>query len=187
MTQTAQTTVSSINRALSLAPAKSAVQRELVGWAWLAVGALAVAGVFALLLALSRIPGMEKTPFWPIDFFYKGLVIHVVFSLVIWLQGVFAFLISAATLRLAGEDVRAAPLGRIGQGLVLVAFPLLFAPAFLEATQPELTNYTLGSWRWRWGCSRRSSAFSSICPVGSHPRRRSRSRWGSAASSTFWR
>src|SRR5580700_7172611 len=140
MTQTAQT-VTSLNRARSAAGARSAVQHELIGWAWLAVGALAVAGVFALLLALSRIPGMEKTPFWPIDFFYKGLVIHVVFSLLIWLQGVFAFLVSVATLKLAGDDVRAALLGRIGQGAVLVAFPCLFAPAFLEGTQPELTNY----------------------------------------------
>ena len=123
MTQTAQT-VTSLSRARSAAGARSAVERELVGWAWLAVGALAVAGVFALLLALSRIPGMEKTPFWPIDFFYKGLVIHVVFSLVIWLQGVFAFLVSVATMKLAGDDVRAAPLGRIGQGAVLLAFPL---------------------------------------------------------------
>ena len=135
MTQTAQTAVTSLNRARSVAGVESAVRRELVGWAWLAVGALAVAGVFALLLALSRIPGMEKTPFWPIDFFYKGLVIHVVFSLVIWLMGVFAFLVTIATLRLAGDDVRAAPLGRIGQGAVLLAFPCLFAPAFLEATQ----------------------------------------------------
>src|SRR6202046_2727467 len=140
MTPTAQT-VTSFNRARPTAGVKNAVQRELVGWAWLAVGALAVAGVFALLLALSRIPGMEKTPFWPIDFFYKGLVIHVVFSLVIWLQGVFAFLVSVATVRLAGDDVRAAPLGRLGQGAVLLAFPCLFAPAFLEATQPALTNY----------------------------------------------
>jgi cytochrome c oxidase subunit 1 len=140
MTQTAQI-IPSFNRPRSVAGVKSAVQRELIGWAWLSVGALAVAGVFALLLALSRIPGMEKTPFWPIDFFYKGLVIHVVFSLVIWLQGVFAFLVSVATLRLAGDDVRAPSLGRIGQGLVLVAFPCLFAPAFLEATQPALTNY----------------------------------------------
>src|SRR5882757_3677610 len=140
MTQTAQT-VTSLNPLRSVARVKSAVQRELIGWAWLAVDALAVAGVFALLLALSRIPGMEKTPFWPIDFFYKGLVIHVVFSLVIWLQGVFAFLVSVATVKLAGDDVRAAPLGRLGQGAVLVAFPCLFAPAFLEATQPALTNY----------------------------------------------
>jgi cytochrome c oxidase subunit I len=141
MTQTAQTTVSPHYRARALAGVASAVRRELGRWAWLAVGALAVAGVFALLLALSRIPGMEKTPFWPIDFFYKGLVIHVVFSLVIWLMGVFAFLVTIATLRLAGDDVRAAPLGRIGQAAALVAFPCLFAPAFLEATQPELTNY----------------------------------------------
>src|SRR5277367_3733474 len=140
MTQTAQT-VSSLNRARSTDGVEGAVRRELIGWAWLAVGALAVAGVFAILLALSRIPGMEKTPFWPIDFFYKGLVIHVVFSLVIWLQGVFAFLVSVATLKLAGNDIRAAPLGRIGQGAVLLAFPCLFAPAFLEATQPALTNY----------------------------------------------
>jgi cytochrome c oxidase subunit I len=141
MTQTAQTTVASLNRPRSIAGAEGAAQRELIGWAWLAVGALAVAGVFAILLALSRIPGMEKTPFWPIDFFYKGLVIHVVFSLVIWLQGVFAFLVSVATLKLAGDDVRAAALGRIGQGAALLAFPCLFVPAFFEATQPELTNY----------------------------------------------
>jgi len=140
MTQTAQT-VTSRNRVQSASRAESVVQRELIGWAWLAVGALAVAGVFALLLALSRIPGMEETPFWPIDFFYKGLVIHVVFSLVIWLMAVFAFLVSVATLKLAGDEVRAAPLGRVGQALVLAAFPCLFAPAFLQATQPALTNY----------------------------------------------
>ena len=139
MTEAANTTI--LNGARSAASAGSAVRRELLGWAWLAVGALAVAGVFAILLALSRIPGMEKTPFWPIDFFYKGLVIHVIFSLVIWLQGVFAFLVAVATLKLAGDDVRLAPLGRMGQGAVLVAFPCLFAPAFLDATQPALDNY----------------------------------------------
>src|ERR1700727_300386 len=140
MTQSAQT-VTSLNRERSVAGVRSAVQRELIGCAWLADGALAVAGVSALLLALSRIPGMEKTPFWPIDFFYKGLVIHVVFSLVIWLQGVFAFLVSVATLKVAVDAGRAAPFGRGGHGAVLLAFPCLFAPAFLEATQPELTNY----------------------------------------------
>ena len=121
--------------------AAAAVRRELRTWAWLAVGALAVAGVFALLLALSRIPGMDRASLWPIGFFYKGLVIHVVFSLVIWFLGVFAFLMTIATLRVGAEDLRAAPLGRIGQGFLLIAFPFLFAPAFLDATEPELTNY----------------------------------------------
>ena len=138
MTEAAQTI---IDRTRSAAGAASALRRELLGWAWLAVGALAVAGVFAILLALSRIPGMEKTPFWPIDFFYKGLVIHVIFSLVIWLQGIFAFLTAVATLKLTGDEVRAAPLGRIGQGAMMLAFPCLFAPAFLDATQPALANY----------------------------------------------
>ena len=123
------------------APAAGALRRELVGWAWLAVGALAVAGVFALLLALSRVPGMEDAPIWPIGFFYKGLVIHVIFSLVIWFMGVFAFLITVATQRAGGDSPRAAPLGWIGQGVMLIAFPFLFAPAFFNATQPELTNY----------------------------------------------
>ncbi len=126
---------------LDAAGATGALRRELVGWAWLAVGALAVAGVFALLLALSRVPGMDRAPLWPIGFFYKGLVIHVVFSLVIWLMGVFAFLVTVATQRVGGDDPRAAPLGRVGQGVVLTAFPCLFAPAFFDATQPELTNY----------------------------------------------
>jgi hypothetical protein len=123
------------------APAAGALRGELMGWAWLAVGALAVAGVFALLLALSRVPGMENAPFWPIGFFYKGLVIHVVFSLVIWFMGVFAFLVTVATQSVGGDSPRAAPLGRIGQGVMLIAFPFLFAPAFFDATQPELTNY----------------------------------------------
>ena len=118
-----------------------ALRREQLGWAWLSVGSLAVAGIFALLLALSRIPGMERTPFWPIDFFYKGLVIHVVFSLVIWLLAIFAFLLTTATLEIGGDALRARALGRLGQGLVLIAFPCLFGPAFLEYTQPELTNY----------------------------------------------
>ncbi len=137
----AQSSSSEIVGLDAAAPAADALKRELAGWAWLAVGALAVAGVFALLLALSRVPGMDKAPFWPIGFFYKGLVIHVVFSLVIWLMGVFAFLVTVATRQASGDDPRAAPLGRIGQGIALIAFPCLFAPAFLDATRPELANY----------------------------------------------
>lgn len=117
------------------------LEGEARGWAWIAVGALALAGVFAILLALSRIPGMDRAPLWPIGFFHKGLVIHVVFSLMIWLLGVFALLVTVATREAAGDSVRAAPLGRIGQGTLLVALPCLLVPAFLDATQPELTNY----------------------------------------------
>lgn len=121
--------------------AADALTGELRGWAWIAVGALAVAGVFALLLALSRVPGMDKAPLWPIGFFYKGLVIHVIFSLVVWLIGVFAFLTTVAVREAAGEAARGRLLGPIGQGLALAAFPCLFVPAFLDSTTPELINY----------------------------------------------
>jgi hypothetical protein len=136
--------VHSPSGAVAYAPdrrAAEALAGELKGWAWIAVGALALAGVFALLLALSRVPGMDQAPLWPIGFFYKGLVIHVIFSLVIWLLGVFAFLTTVATREAADGAPRAGPLGRIGQGVALVAFPFLFAPAFLDQAQPELTNY----------------------------------------------
>ena len=180
---------------LDAAGVADAIRRELRDWAWLAVGALAVAGVFALLLALSRIPGMDEAPFWPIGFFYKGLVIHVVFSLVIWLLGVFTFLVSVATLRVGGEDMRAAPLGRIGQGFVLVAFPCLFAPAFFDATEPELTNYIplirhtaydLGLLLLAVGVLAPVARLFSICRAGGRPFRRLRWRWRLRASSFVW-
>ena len=52
------------------------------------MGALGVAGAFALLLAISRVPGVETVFPWPLGFFHKGLVIHVVFSFVVVSRGV---------------------------------------------------------------------------------------------------
>jgi hypothetical protein len=104
MSEAAQSPFPSNLRVAATGRDASALRRELLGWAWLAVGALGVAGAFAILLALSRVPGMDKAPFWPIGFFYKGLVIHVVFSLAIWLMGIFAFLTSLATLQLVENN-----------------------------------------------------------------------------------
>ena len=59
-------------------------QRELRNWSLIALGALAIAGVFALLLAISRIPGADKLFPWPVAFYEKSLIIHVVFSFVVW-------------------------------------------------------------------------------------------------------
>ena len=95
--------------------------------------------MFAILLALSRVPGVEGVLPWMVDFFYKGLVIHVVFSLAIWPINVIAFVVTYATCEIAGA--RFSPLGRIGQGFVLVAFPCLFAPAFFPSAEPRLVNY----------------------------------------------
>lgn len=117
------------------------LEAELRSWALLAAGALAIAGLFAFLLALSRVPGIEAFIRWPLDFFSKGLVVHVIFSLVIWFLAVFALLVSFATREAARGALRLAGLGRIGLGLVSMAFGLLLVPAFHETTTATLNNY----------------------------------------------
>ena len=102
-------------------PAKSAAERgedagrtELRYWAFLAIGALAVAGLFVLMLATSRIPGAETVIPWPAGFFGKGLIIHVIFSLIVWFLGVFALLSSMAAYDLGGGAPRFRGLGSAG-------------------------------------------------------------------------
>lgn len=115
---------------------------EIRIWALLGAGSLALAGVFALLLAFSRIPGSEKLIGWPAGFFAKGLVIHVIFSFVVWFLTVFAVLASLATFKLSyNQTMRLAGLGRVGVMLVALAFPMLFLPAFASSGEASLNNY----------------------------------------------
>lgn len=134
------------NRAVASAPVQlagnlSAIRQELWGWSAVAIGALAVAGAFALLLAVSRIPGIERVAFWPLDFFYKGLVIHVVFSFVVWFAAVFAAMAACASARLAGGALPLGGLGLASAAATALAMPLLFIPALLERGEPTLNNY----------------------------------------------
>ncbi len=114
---------------------------EVRGWALLAVGSLALAGAFALLLALSRLPGIDGIFPWAAGFFAKGLVIHVVFSLVVWFLVAFALLASLATFESFGPVPRLASLGPTGINLVAISFPFLFLPAFFEESVASLNNY----------------------------------------------
>jgi len=119
--------------------ADAGVRRELTGWAALAVGALAIAGAFAFLLAISRVPGVEWIG-WPIGFFHKGLVIHVVFSFVVWFLAVFgahALLAQVA----AGGTRRLDGLGLAAVAAGVLSMPLLFIPALLDRGLPTLNNY----------------------------------------------
>lgn len=113
----------------------------LRSWMALAVGSLGVAGLFAVLLAVSRIPGIQDVPLWPLDFFKKGLVIHVVFSFVVWFLAVFGALLEVATARLGDGRPRGDLLGWIAVVGVTVAFPLLFVPALGDRGEPTLNNY----------------------------------------------
>ena len=110
----------------------------LRGWAGLAILSLALAGIFALLLAVSRIPGVENVLLWPLDFFNKGLVIHVVFSFVVWFLSVFGAILSIATVRLGGVS------GLLEKIMLIIAYSstvMLFAPSFMNRGEATLNNY----------------------------------------------
>jgi cytochrome c oxidase subunit I len=116
-------------------------RRELWLWSMLAVSSLAIAGVFALLLALSRIPGVQDVFSWPVDFFHKGLVIHVVFSFIVWFLSVFGALLQLAAIEISGGAPRNKSLGIIGAYFVAASFGPLFAPALMDQTEASLNNY----------------------------------------------
>lgn len=129
-----------------LSRARGAVERagltgEVAGWLGLGVGALGLAGIFALLLAASRIPGAETVFPWPVAFFEKGLVIHVVFSFVVWFLALFGALLAVATAETSTGTPRLAGLGRVAVWLGVGAFVLLAVPALLDRGEPSLNNY----------------------------------------------
>ncbi len=114
---------------------------ELRGWAGLALLSLAIAGVFALLLAVSRIPGIQDILPLPLDFFDKGLVIHVVFSFVVWFQAVFGCLLNVSTARLANGAPRMQGVGKLALLGGYISCAALFVPAFMERGEATLNNY----------------------------------------------
>lgn len=120
-------------------------RRELWGWCALAVAALAIAGVFALLLALSRTPGVQDIVPWPLEFFAKALVIHVVFAFVIWFLAVFGAGLHLAVWQIAPQGSPQGPqyefAGRAGLLATAVSCVLLFVPALLDRGEPTLNNY----------------------------------------------
>ena len=116
----------------ALSPPARAVLRA---WALLSVGALAVAGGLALLLALARAPGTGTWLPWGADFFFRGLVTHVVFAFQIWFLAAFG-----AVLTLAVPS--AADRGGLGPPLAASAgTALLLVPTLAGWGEPSLNNY----------------------------------------------
>jgi len=58
-------------------------QPLLKSWLLLSVFSLIAAGLFSLLLVLSRTPGIQSVIPW-VDFFHTALVVHVDLSVLIW-------------------------------------------------------------------------------------------------------
>ena len=107
----------------------------LRGWSLLAVTSLALAGLFAILLVLSRIPGMENFVPWPTAFFQKGLVAHVVLSFAVWYLAVLGCLVQI------GGTKDGKFFDKAGLFLAIIGTILLLIPALLDRGEPTLNNY----------------------------------------------
>lgn len=123
-----------------------ALLHELRGWVSLPLAALALAGLLALLLAASRVPGAEHVLVWTGDsFFQKGLVAHVTFAFVIWYMGVHGALtvLMTAQMQGSGRPVGAfgVLVGRFGLYGAAISLLLLLAPVLADLGEPSLNNY----------------------------------------------
>ena len=118
-------------------------QRELRLWLLAAVAALAISGLFALVAFASRVPAVTDALPFMLDFFGRGLVIHVIYSFVIWFLFVLAAFGIVYTHRLA--QVSEEPVNtRLGQAAFWTAAGgsiLLLVPSFNPNAEPSLNNY----------------------------------------------
>jgi len=122
------------------------LQYELKGWVLLALAALALAGVLALVLALSRVPGADMAfPFIDQNFFRRVLVVHVTFAFVVWYLGVQGAITVLVTARLEPEEGRTtfgrALVGRAGLFGAVLSFVLLLIPVLGNRGIPSPNNY----------------------------------------------
>ncbi|MCF8151130.1 MAG: cbb3-type cytochrome c oxidase subunit I [Burkholderiaceae bacterium] len=103
-------------------------------WLWLGLMALIGSGLLAILLVLSRTPGIQDV--FPLkDMFRAALVVHVDLSVVIWFMA-FATVIWSA---LGREGL--AWLGWAGFGLAALGTAVMTVSPFLPGADPVLNNY----------------------------------------------
>ncbi|NOQ70019.1 MAG: cbb3-type cytochrome c oxidase subunit I [Gammaproteobacteria bacterium] len=112
------------------------VEQSPVAPSWLKLGvfSLIAAGLFSLLLVLSRTPGAQDIIPW-IDFFHTALVVHVNLSVLIWFMSFSCLFWSIY----AGS--RLLILDKIALYLCIAGTGLLVVSPFLGADKPLLNNY----------------------------------------------
>jgi hypothetical protein len=110
--------------------------RRALASAWLLLGvvALALSGVFSLLLVAARTPGVKEL-FPAADFFRVALVVHVDLSVLVW------FLAFAALLWNLAGGKRALAVGWGAQATAAVGTVTLAAAPFAERSPAVMANY----------------------------------------------
>ena len=120
--------------AYELAVASDTMRRTTTAWLVLALVALVGAGLFSLLLVLSRTPVIQEfVPF--LDFFRVALVVHVTLSVLIWLLAM-----SAVTWSLSTRGDK--PVwDRLSFWLAALGTAVIILSPFVGAGDPLMNNY----------------------------------------------
>lgn len=113
----------------------SAVSRKLAsGWLWLGIASLLGAGVFAILLVLSRTPYIQDIFPW-VDFFRTALVVHVDLSVLLW------FLAFAGVLWSLNSSSKFIGFGWLSLVLAASGAVMIVLSPFVDVGNPLMSNY----------------------------------------------
>jgi cytochrome c oxidase subunit I len=104
------------------------------GWLWLALAAIIGAGVYSILLVVSRTPGLAAL--FPVaNFFRVALVVHVDLSVLVW------FVAIAGVFWSVNSTPRWTALGWVALALAVAGTVLLAVAPFAQRAEPVMANY----------------------------------------------
>jgi hypothetical protein len=104
------------------------------GWLQLALAAIIGAGVYSILLVVSRTPGLAG--FFPVaNFFRVALIVHVDLSVLVW------FVAIAGVFWSLNATARWTTLGWVALALTVAGTVLLAAAPFAQRAEPVMSNY----------------------------------------------
>jgi hypothetical protein len=122
-----------VHASYTLALPTDSRRRLAIAWVALGVGALALSGVLAVMLVLSRTPGLARV--FPVgDFFHVALVAHVDLSVLVW------FAAFAGALWSLSSTPRMQALGWVSLALCALGTVLIAIAPFAGGT-PVMANY----------------------------------------------
>jgi cytochrome c oxidase subunit I len=105
-----------------------------IAWLLLAVGSMVIAGLFTILVVLSRVPYTKEFFPW-VDFFHTALVVHVDLTVLTW------FLSFAGLFWSLNSTKRCSSCGWVAFWLALIGTLVIIVSPFLGAGKPFLNNY----------------------------------------------
>ena len=109
-------------------------RKLITGWLLLGLGSLIIAGIFSILLVLSRVPQAQDFIPW-LDFFHTSIVIHVDMSVLIWFLSFGCLLWTLTTRRLNS------PIGWLSLFLAVSGTIIVGVSPFMGAGDPLMNNY----------------------------------------------